>query len=283
MRTQKLLWRFTLAVIASSALCTSQLSAQCNNTTQPLSDGRLSGTINLNVSGLDQIPTVSGVPSATTQLGNAVNDLNAQLASTANGLGSLNYKFTINGSSGTSEVDMEVETAPGIGAAETTGLPGGGWSTFGDYTININKTAKNGMPFFSTAGVSASTPKGYDTVFYKFAIHEMLHMLGLANTDKSSPPNIMNGVNSTNDANNSLGDASNISNLLTSCVFQQIKAAFFANKFPAPKAGSEEPIPELPGAPVGGYTSPYNCFTYSWDEWNASTNTLTGYSETICD
>jgi hypothetical protein len=260
-----------------------QLFGQCNNSTQPLSTGRLAeGQININTSGLDQIPTAPGVPTATAQITQAVSDLNSALAS--NGI---NAQYSINGSNSGPQVFLDVNTDPGVGAPEVTQIPAGGWSEVADISININQTGSDGTPFFSANGVSAANPMGYDTVFYKMGLHELLHTLGLADTFALSPPDIMNGINSTNDQNNTLGDASEgPSSLLTPCVISQVKAAVSAIHKPAAINQSGDPGSPPPDLPLGtdpnGVSSIYNCIIFSWDEWDDSTNTLTGYLEDVC-
>ena len=204
----------------------------------------------------------------------------------ANGI---NYQFTTSGTNSGTQLFVDVNTVPGVGSGETTLIPDGGWSTYAEVSININQTATNGSPYFSTNGVTASNPNGYNSVFYKFAMHELLHAIGLANTNVASPPDIMNGVNSTNDTNNSLGDASQgAASLLTPCVISQVKAAITAIHKPAALAGAGgDPggPPDLPAGSQGagsGYLSGYSCINYSWDEWDDSTNTLTGYSDSVC-
>jgi hypothetical protein len=234
----------------------------------------------------DAVPAVSGVASATTQVTQAVSDLNTALA--ANGVP---YNFTINGSNSGPQVFYEVNTDAGVGSAEVTELPTPGISTVGTIALNLNQTGSNGTPFFSTSGVTASSPHGYDTVFYKMAMHELLHTMGLANTTPTVPltPNIMGGFTSTNDANNDLGDASNVSNLLTPCIFSQFKYALSAIHKPVGfnDGGGEsrgDPVPDLPfhqGGGGGGGDN-YSCYSYAWDEWDEGNLTFWMYTGTIC-
>ena len=156
----------------------------------------------------------------------------------------------------------------------------------GEETIYPNHTANNGTALFSTSGVTSSTPRGYDTVFYKFAIHEMLHAVGLADTNLATPANIMNGFDSTNDTNNSLGDSSQgISSLITPCVVSQIKAAIAAIHKPAPTdaSGDSEPLPDLPfgSGSHNAYGYAYSCYTSTYEEWDGFTS-LTAYIDTEC-
>ncbi|MGD0787083.1 MAG: hypothetical protein ABR898_03795 [Terracidiphilus sp.] len=127
-----------------------------------------------------------------------------------------------------------MNTNAGSGAPESIDMPSPGVSSFADIALNLNYTNASGGPSFSALGATASSPNGWNTVFYKFALHELLHALGLADTSKTSPQNIMNGFNSLNDMNNSLGDASNPSNLLTNGVLSQVQAALTCITQPAP-------------------------------------------------
>lgn len=284
MKMKEIVHLIACSFFLSVTLTTTHLMAQCSNSTQPISTARLvEGPVNINLMNFDSVPVVSGVTSATDQVTQAVADLNTALA--ANGI---NFNYTINGSNSGTQVFYEVDTAAsGVGSPEIISLPAGGWSTYGEITVNLNQTGSNGTHFFSTSGVTASNPSGWDTVFYKMAIHELLHTMGLDNTNVTSPPNIMNGINSVNDTNNSLGDAGNLSSMLTPCIFSQIKYALTAIHKPALETGGGEGVDPVQLLPFGkgsggGGGGGYSCFYYSAYEWDEANQSLTIYMETAC-
>lgn len=129
--------------------------AQCTNSTQPVSTVRLAtGPIDINTDGFNTIPTVAGIPSATTQVTQAVSDLNAAL--TASGL---NYSFAMNNdTTNGNQIFYDVNTAAGSGDPESTSMPSPGVSNIADITLNLNFTNTSGGLSFPPRAQRQPTP-----------------------------------------------------------------------------------------------------------------------------
>jgi hypothetical protein len=111
---------------------------------------------------------------------------------------------------------------------------------------------------------------GYGSIYFKFMLHELGHLMGLADVYVTSGQSMMKQATSTNDINN------NISSTIAPCDRTQVKSAFqtiVADNTSSGGGGGADPSQVVDGLGYDG--------SVGWNEWawvDIPTNYGDGYS-----